>query len=228
MIRKIILSAISIAALLIAILSSFGEESSSALVGIWLTFSLFAFAISFPEAIKSISFLGGKIEPRLEEKINELKTLAEINAKLFLDLMQGRSRLGPSSEKYMDEVYHDIEKVLRTCGSSSEEIRKIQSNWHRWVEFDYIHGILSPRSQIHHPLVKEQKDEWVKKRKQIYDSTENAQNVDAVSPDQLRELFRKFDSYDDKIKELIDDFEYYRKNKKHRDTERWKKRHNWF
>ena len=100
------------------------EEPSSALVRIWLTFSLFSFAVAFLETIKSMSFLGGKIESCIEEKINELRLLAKINSKIVLDLLQSKGRLGQASDEYMNEVYSDIEKVLKTCGSSSDRLLK--------------------------------------------------------------------------------------------------------
>ncbi len=71
-----------------------------------------------------MSFLGGKIESRIEEKINELRLLAKINSKIVLDLLQSKGRLGQASDEYMNEVYSDIEKVLKTCGSSSDRLLK--------------------------------------------------------------------------------------------------------
>lgn len=50
----------------------------------------------------------------------------------------------------------------------------------------------------------------------------------SCKPGDLRKLFQEFGAYTEEVKLLIDDFEYYRMNKQHRDPEKWKQRDHWW
>jgi hypothetical protein len=78
-------------------------------------------------------------------------------------------------------------------------------------------------ASINHPEIpKERHAEWHAKRDDIY------AKIDEIQPDELRKIFEDLNRYTDKVKAAIDDLEYYKKHKKHKDIERWKKHKEWF
>jgi hypothetical protein len=71
-------------------------------------------------------------------------------------------------------------------------------------------------------ISKEKNEEWKQRKKGL------GKQIHSLLPDDLRSLFREFDAYTEEVKLLIDDFEYYKKNKQHRNPEKWKQRDHWF
>lgn len=221
--RRIIFSLFAAASLYAGIHFSFVvTEPSYAMTGVWLTFSLFVFALGWPELAESISFLGSSIKLReVKAAIDELRSLAEVNSKAILDLVQGSSRWGGIPEDEKKTWYERVETLMRELGIKEDRIKAAQSRWHYYVEIDYIHNILG--SNINHPAIpKENLQVWYERRREITDAR------DLITPDQLRRVFREVDGYTQTVQTVIDDFEYYKKNLKHRDFDRWKSHANWF
>lgn len=222
--RKAFFTLLFLASLTAGAYFSFGiTEPNYAMTGVWLTFSLFMFALGWPEVAESISFLGNNIKLReVKDAINELKLLAEVFSRATLELIQGEGRWGGFADDEKDRTYEDIEKMLKGFGFQRDEILSIQSRWHYWVEKDYVHALMH-NSNINHPEIPTARHaEWHVKRNEIYEKIEN------IQPKELREAFQSLDGYTDNVKTAIDDFEYYKTHKKHRDLTRWKQQKNWF
>ncbi|MDD3029247.1 MAG: hypothetical protein PHS57_03065 [Alphaproteobacteria bacterium] len=223
--RRVVFSALYVAALAAAVHFSFRiEHPDYAMTGIYLTFSLFMLAFGWPELAKSISFLGSNIELReVKEAINELRPLAEVFSRSVIELMQGGSCWGgiPAEEK--EKAYTSIEKMLKSLSFSKKEIEDILKRWHEWIETDYVYAIVLPHSSIDHPEVsKEKKKEW----HSLYSAL--IEKEQTLSPDEIREAFRGIDCLSPRIETAISDYEFYKKNKKHQNIERWRQRENWF
>ncbi len=222
--RKIVFSVASLISVGAGIyFSFFVKEPNYAMTGIWLTFSLFTFAFGWPEIAKSISFLGNNIELReVKNAISELKQLAEVNSRAILELIQGSSRWGGFTEDERLATYNSIEKMLVNLGFEEREIAEIQSRWHYWVEGDYVRAIIFSHNLNHPAVPKDKLELWHKKREVI------CQQINSIQPDELRAVFREFNAYTDKVQQAIDDLEYYKKHKKHRDLQEWKRHNDWF
>lgn len=222
--RKIIFSIASLISVGAGVyFSFFVKEPNYAMTGIWLTFSLFTFAFGWPEIAKSISFLGNNIELReVKNAINELKQLAEVASRAILEIFQGAGRWGGFSEEEFQATYTSVEKMLVSLDFKPKEIADIQSRWHYWVEGDYARAIIFAFNINHPEIPKEKLEEWHKKREELLE------RVNSLQPDDFRVTFRNFDAYTPAVQLAIDDFEYYKKNKKHKDVERWKRHHEWF
>lgn len=221
--RKIIFSIISIASIAAAIYFSFVSNPNYGMTGIWLTFSLFSFAFGWPEIAESISFLGNNIKLReVKSAINELKQLAEVNSKIILELIQCSNRFGGFKEDERISTYNTIEKMLTNLNFTQDEIRHIQSPWHYWIERDYVDAIIISNNATHPEIPKEKHNEWIKKRGEL------KKIIHSITPDELCKIFQDFDAYTSKVKEAINDFEYYKKHKKHRDLDKWENRDKWF
>lgn len=194
------------------------------MTGVWLTFSVFMLAFGWPEVAESISFLGNNIKLReVKEAINELKPLAEIFSKSVLELMQGGSRWGGVPEEEREKTYRGIERMLKSLSFTKEEIAQIQKRWHEWIEIDYVHAIILPHSSINHPEVSEgAKKQWHSMYPALIEKGQS------LSPQEIRKAFKAIECCTPKIEESVNDYEYYKKNKEHRDIERWRQREHWF
>lgn len=204
--------------------------SNPSLAVIWLTIALFFFLFGWPEKAESISFLGSSIKLRkIKHTIDELKKLAEINSKVLLDLIKSKGRFSsPESCEEEQKTYEEIENMLKIIGFSINEVEKIQLRWHQWTERDYISNLVLPNSNINHPEIpKESKEKWDEKRNNILENIEIISEIN-ISPDDLKKTFEELGAYTPKVKSVIDDYDYYKKYKRHRDIEEWKKRDKWF
>lgn len=223
--RRSLFSLLCCASIVAAIyFSFFPTEPNYAMTGVWLTFSVFMLAFGWPEVAESISFLGNNIKLReVKEAINELKPLAEIFSKSVLELMQGGSRWGGIPEEEKEKTYRDIERMLNSLSFTKEEIAQIQKRWHEWIELDYVQAIISPRANINHPEIPQEKQEqWHKIHAQLRKSCPNPM------PEEIRKAFMNIGCYTPKIETALVDYESYKINKKHNDVERWRQRENWF
>lgn len=224
LLRRIVFSLVSVTSIAAATYFSFFViEPNYAMTGIWLTFSLFVFALGWPEIAKSISFLGNRLELReIETTIRELRQLAEVNISALLEILQTQMRFGGVPEEKKQEILRSTESVLKNIGFKSEEIKNIQSRYHYWVKFDYVRAIIRAHN-IKHPVIpKDRETEWNKKREEII------ANSESYSPDDLRKVFTDFSALTEPVKSKVDAYEYYVKNHKHRDLEEWNNHHNWF
>ncbi len=202
---------------------SFGvTEPNHAMTGIWLTFSLFVFALGWPEIADSISFFGSSIKLReVKNAINELKQLAEVNARSTLDSIMLGSRWGGMPLENQLKIYQSIQKVLENLSFSTREIEDIQKNWHYWVGGDYVRAMLFTHNP--HPAIPEDKrSEW---REEIQPLQSKANDI---TPLQLKELFQKYNGYTDKVRSKIADYQYYIEHKSHRDLNDWEQNYEWF
>ena len=222
--RRIIFSLVPMVSVCIAIYFSFGvPEANYAMAGVWLTFGLFTFTFGWPEVAESISFLGNKIKLReVKSTIDELKQLAELNVSALLEIIQTQIRLGGFPEGKKEEVFAKTTDLLKNLGFCKKEINRIQSRWHYWIEMDYVHCI-THSSNINHPEVPDASHKkWHTKREEILTRR------DSIKPNDLRGIFGDINGYTESVKTAIDDFEYYKEHKKHRNLERWEKRNDWF
>ena len=215
--RKFIFTLIALTSFVLAVLFSF--KSIASLTGIWLTFSIFFIVLAWPEIAESISIFGNNIKLRkVEQKMNELRSLAEGNTRTLFELMQTQMRFGGVPEDEKQKIYKKLTDTLIEIGFTDNEIKDIQSRWHYWIEGDYVRRIVSPNSQINDvPVPKEKQELWYKKRQELLSKASD------ITPNELREVFKELDVLDTKFESLIDDFEYYKKNKEHKNLEKWKK-----
>lgn len=223
--RRIFFSLLSICALGAGIWFSFFHvgEPNPAMTSIWLTSSLFLLVLGWPEIIESVSFLGNNIKLReMKAAVNELRQLAETNAYALLQIYQGADRMGGFTDDDQLNIYQKIEAMLNIVGFEKEEIKKIQYSWHVWIESDYVREIIGIRSTIHPAIPEEKKDIWFQKRKELINK------VNSITPEELRTIFQKMSAYNAQIETAINDFEYYKIHKEHRDFNKWKQRREWF
>lgn len=127
-------------------------------------------------------------------------------------------RFGGVPENEKQKIYKKLTDTLIEIGFTDAEIKEIQSRWHYWIEGDYVRRIVSPNSQINDiPVVKDKQTKWHKKRQELLSKAND------VTPDDLRKVFKEFDVLNENLTSLINDLEYYKTNKKHKNLDEWKK-----
>ncbi|MCE3233546.1 MAG: hypothetical protein K0R98_1803 [Rickettsiaceae bacterium] len=119
----------------------------------------------------------------------------------LLEIIQTQMRLGGVPEDKKEEVFNQTTVLLGNLGFDKEEINRIQSRWHYWVEGDYIRALI--HHNINHPEIpKEYHKDWYIKRIELQE------RLDTLQPNDLREEFTKLHGYTHKVKSIIDDLEY--------------------
>lgn len=186
--------------------------------------NLVFFILAEPANFESISIFGSSLKLReIKHTITELRQLSQITARSILNLEQCQGRFALNNEDQKLIIYKEVEDVLRAVNIPSEKIEEIQEKyWHSWVRIDYIYGIINSNN-INHPNVpKENIEEWHKKRREIIKRSQD------IQPHELKKIFQDLNALSPELVEIIEDFSYYLKNKKHRNLNRWKRRDTWF
>lgn len=193
-------------------------EENFWIVFLFVFLSIFFSILALHERIKLVNILKGIIETReLKASLKDLRHVIEASTRAILELVQTQMRFGGVPYEEKEGIYNNLTKVLESAEFTPAEIAQIQTRWHYWVEGDYVRAIIAINN-INHPAVpKEKVEEWHKKREDL------KFQINVLQPDDLRKIFQDFGAFTDEIKSLIDDFEYYKKNKQHRDVEKWKK-----
>jgi len=133
----------------------------------------------------------------------------------LLNLTQGQGRWGGLNENDKIQIFSNIREILNKFGFSKKDIIEIESKWHEWVYLDYIRKIIISNNINHPEINKKNQQKWLEKREELI------QKGNAVSPDELREVFKELEAYSKKIESQINDYEYYMKYKKHKNIDIW-------
>lgn len=214
---------------IILILASFlycGFANNVAGIAFLLTGCIFLFLAFIPDLakyIKEVNFKDGKILTKeLKDSLSELRMLAKINAEAIFQLsqLQGRFYI-PRMEIDKLNRYSETVRVLKELKIPEEEILKLtDEKWHWWVENDYYIHIKSKmrekflKSEKYASLELKEKNEFEQKYK----------NRSMKTPQGLLNFATEFDiDIDQEIKTMLEDYDYYVKNKFHNDEKRWLK-----
>ena len=214
--KKFIFSILSLGGFTFAIYFTFSSKENFSMTAIWLAFSIIMLAFGWPAIVESISFAGAKIKLReVNNALSELKQLTKLTAMTLLNLTQGQGRWGGLNEKDKIQIFSNIREILNKFGFSKKDIIEIESKWHEWVYLDYIRKIIISNNINHPEINKKNQQKWLEKREELI------QKGNAVSPDELREVFKELEAYSKKIESQINDYEYYMKYKKHKNIDIW-------
>ena len=193
------------------------------MAGMWFAFSLIAFAVGWPDVAKSIKFLGTGIDLRdINSSLKDMRKVIEADTRAILELVQTQMRIGGVPDDQKEIIYENLTSVLNDSGFSPEEIKNIQERWHFWIAGDYVRHIIFNNAIVHPVIPSEKKEEWRIKRGDLQ------KRINNITPQELIDVFTEFDGYNNEVKELIKDFEFYQENKAHRRKDIWKKRAHWF
>ncbi len=152
--------------------------------------------------------------------IKELHDLSKIMASSVLGLVKRTGRMGGYSYDDKERIKGSTLEVLQNLGVSEEEIERvvIESKWHQFVEYDFVHAILGG-SSIPKGLPEQYIPEWKELRRRGLGSS--------PTPEELTQLLRKSRLLTPEGTELIRDYEHYIEHRKQRRPETWKNRGQW-
>ena len=223
-IRKIILSCVSLLSLVFGAYFCFHPESpDTATATMWLTFSILSFAFGWPEVAKSIKFFGSGVDlGEVETSLKDMRSVIEADTRALLELVQTQMRFGGIPDDMKEKIYEDLASVLSDSGFSPEEVKNIQERWHFWITGDYVRGIIVVNKLSHPAIPSEKKEEWMEKREDL------KSRINEITPQELIDVFKEFNGYNDEVKGLIEDFDYYKKNLSHKRPDIWENREHWF
>lgn len=146
-----------------------------------------------------------------ESTIEELRQLAKLVSATTLSMVQRTGRFGTGFDrKEQEEIRDSLLDYLTKLKISQEEQAQSLSEWHSWVCRDYVDMIISS----------------VEVPRELYDNAEikELQSIERNSlppPSKIEEILSKYSLMKDETRELIQDYQYYLKNKQHRRPKVW-------
>lgn len=193
---------------------------------IFAGFTLFSILWFWSSNFEIVELLGAKFKLKeLKNSINELKTLSKAMAKISLDILQSKSRMGPGNKIREQEFFDEINNILDNVNISEIEKNEIFNKyWHPWIIWDYFSNI---KGLIRKNLTG--KDSvWFEFDNKFREQSEHKYSQNHT-PAFLREMlsWAKENSTSEhdwsKIEQHIIDFESYVQNKTFIDFGRWEK-----
>ena len=158
------------------------------------------------------------ITEELQKTKDEIQNMVKLISKIELSLLIRSGRLGgvPAEEKEI--IKNDILDFLTQIKMPKEEQEIVLDEWNKFIIFDYVNCILGgPTIPI--DVSKDEMNQWKQLRRRGIN--------DYPKPDELTTFLQRCSFLTDKRKELIEDYKYFIKNKKHRRPEEWNNRDNW-
>jgi hypothetical protein len=218
--RRIVFSLVSISLVAAAThFSFFIPEPSYAMTGIWLTFSLFVFALGWPEVAESITFLGNSVKTReVKEATNELKAIAKSLALVMLESTQAAGRWGGGiSWERKQQLREEIEASLIKSGFDPQEINQIFYGWNRWACFDYA-SVISTYAQKKNAT---SDTKWTNEHSKKFQKI-NKPDIPAKAG-QVRHFMTENGFLDTELEKYISMMEFYETNGRHENSSEWTK-----
>src|SRR5882762_4212277 len=159
-----------------------------------------------------------EIFARAEVNIDQLQSLAKTVATLSLSLVQRSGRFGGYSDEEQKQIHDETVNVLRRIGVTQSDLDAVLQDWHRIVEFDYAYFILGAHT-VPEGLDVAATGEWTEMR--------GGGVAKTASPMDVQHFLEKYGVFSESMRELIEDYRYYRANKSHRRPEVWSDRTKW-
>ncbi|HEY8085518.1 MAG TPA: hypothetical protein VIE69_07935 [Methylophilaceae bacterium] len=155
---------------------------------------------------------------KAEDTLNELQILATQVGALTLSLVKRSGRIGGYAEEEQMQIKDNILAVLKQLGVKESEHPELLTEWHKFTEFDYFHGIIgNSRTPINIGPEAETESILLLGR--------GLENI--PSPAEIEAFLSKHSLMNEVKAELLKDYEHYRNQKVHRRPEVWKDRKNW-
>lgn len=218
-IRKLAFAIISIFACWAAIhFSFFVNEPNYAMTAVWLTFSLFSFALGWPEVAKSITFLGSSVKTReVKAAATELKAIAKSLALVLLEGTQASGRWGGGfSFDRKQQLRKEVEASLEKSGFNPAEIEEVFSGWNRWCLFDYASAISCYAQKKFTATA----TKWENKHSTDFNNLNKPDKP--ATANMVRDFMRDNNFLDAEIDGFVTMMAYYEEHKNHRNPADWK------
>lgn len=147
--------------------------------------------------------------------LDELRYLAAIVAKSTLSLAIRSGRFGGYSDQDMEMLRHEIAQTLRHLGLPNDKIEEAEQDLYLFTEYDYALFITGGH-QIPADLPRDKIGAW--------EALRNHGVAGRPSPDQLKTTLRDLGILTTERSELIEDYRFYIKYRRHRRPDVWASR----
>ena len=129
-------------------------------------------------------------------------------------------RIEGYGEDEKEEIKEKTLGVLKEIGISEKKYPVILADWHRMVELDYVHVIISA---VEKHITKTGWHSQGSDRRAFNRETKRLNKYDRkTSPNELKKFVLSYDVSDPEIMELLEDYNHYFEKKKHRRPAVWK------
>ena len=204
------------------IFAYFGDHQAmwaGIVVGIFFQFLFHIDRIeSFKFSLQSVEAKTRDMITKAENTLSELQILAQYVAEISLSLVKRQGRLGGYDDDEKEEIREKILDTLKQIGINEKTMQDVLIEWYKIDDFDYAHYILGG-SKIPETKVREKIAKW--------NSLRNGNFKNIPTPETLRQFLIETMLTNDGIEGYLEDYEYFKKFRKHRRPEVWHKRVNW-
>jgi hypothetical protein len=176
-------------------------------------------AFSQLDKMETLIFNSTGFEARMKKVIEEasirnLEKFSMTMASCIMDLVSSEGRAGGIRWQYKKQMYDNLVKRLRLLGLTDDQIKEIKENslWDKYLLIDHVFMI---REKI-------PKDKYSEITRNIDKQLFKPEIFYVGNPEDFRKLFKDNNILTNELEAIIEDLEYFIKNKKIRRPEVWR------
>jgi len=211
---NIIYNIVSIALMVVCIFAGFKSHMPLAIL-CFLASMAFLFISNLKNIKKAKASKDGfEIEAReliekAEVTITEMQDLAKLVSKTALSLIKRSGRVGGYSVEEQEALKESFLRLLSDLSLSDEDSEYVLEEYNKFIEIDYVFLLLGTHVPTNWP-----KEEQRKRKDMIKDVISNY-----PTPEEIETLLERNSSLSDNHKEILEDYKYFRANRKYRRPE---------
>lgn len=158
---------------------------------------------------------------RAESAFQGAKALAKDLAILFIHQVYAKGGFQSMSVRQQDLIRNHAFELLKVHGLSEEDIHEVVAIEFPYVCNEYVIYVFQAVNERNKDVPGNVMLNLRQKLNQVFTSR--------LEPDKLRELFKQNPKFIEEpdVKLLLEDYDYYYQNQKHRHLERWSRRESW-
>ena len=166
--------------------------------------------IKSAKATKSgFEFEAQEVIHKAEVTISEMQDIAKLVAKTALSLIKRSGRMGGYPEEEQEALKNRFLQLLSDLNISDEEKNVILEDYNKFIEIDYVFLLLGHMVPTSWPP-----EEQRKRKEMIRDVI-----TSYPSPEEIEELLVTNDAMTDNHRIVLEDYKYFRNNKRYRRPE---------
>lgn len=146
---------------------------------------------------------------KAEVTITEMQDLAKLVSKTALSLIKRSGRVGGYSVEEQEALKESFLRLLSDLSLSDEDSEYVLEEYNKFIEIDYVFLLLGTHVPTNWP-----KEEQRKRKDMIKDVISNY-----PTPEEIETLLERNSSLSDNHKEILEDYKYFRANRKYRRPE---------
>lgn len=166
-----------------------------------------------------IEFEARRVVEEAKSTVVEMQLLAKHLATISLSLVKRSARIGGFPPDEEEAIRERTIQLLRSAHVPEAEIPDVLDEWHRWVLNDYVLGILG-HGTVPESLEQAEIAAWKEMRRRSFSD-------DRATAHEIRGWLDQHGYLSPERIALIEDYEFYLANKRHRRPEVWANHQEW-